>query len=200
VRSQEQERRRASVVVLSQEAWEDPPVKALVKTAPGVGKLELRDVPIPEIGDVVAVGAPSDEAQRLPTALAMGADEALVQNESAVERLREFAPQCWIEASGAAAAIAAAVECTAKGGRIAVAGLGHGPWDVDMARVAYNSITIRGQWGGKQEYIPEAAELIREGRLKMSAPLSVMPLTQWREAFDLLRRQQAVKVLLGPSC
>ena len=54
-------------------------------------------------------------------------------------------------------------------------------------------------WGGNQEYIPEAAELIREGKLKMSAPLSIMPLTQWREAFDLLRRQQAVKVLLDPS-
>ena len=33
----------------------------------------------------------------------------------------------------------------------------------------------------------------------MSAPLSVTPLTQWREAFDLLSRQQTVKILLDPS-
>lgn len=177
------------------------PGERVVVSGPGmIGLLSMNIAKIDGASHVIAVGAPSDEGKRLPIALAMGADEALVGNEAGVERLREFAPQCWIEASGAAAAIAAAVEFTAKGGRIAVAGLGHGPWDVDMARVAYNSITIRGQWGGKQEYVPEAVELIRKGRLKMSAPLSVMPLTQWREAFDLLRRQQAVKVLLDPSC
>jgi hypothetical protein len=53
-------------------------------------------------------------------------------------------------------------------------------------------------WGGDQEHIPEA-ELIREGKLQMSGPLSVTPLVRWREALDLLRRQQAVKILLNPS-
>ena len=172
----------------------------VVVSGPGmIGLLAMNMAKVDGASQVVAMGAPSDREKRLPIALAMGADQVLVHNNAAIERLREFAPQCWIEASGAPAAIATAVACVARGGRIAVAGLGHGPWDVDMARVAYNSLTIRGQWGGRQEYIPEAAELIREGKLKMSAPLSVMPLTRWREAFDLLRSQQAAKILLDPS-
>jgi threonine dehydrogenase-like Zn-dependent dehydrogenase len=176
------------------------PGEGVVVSGPGmIGLLAMSIAKIEGASHVVAVGAPSDGDQRLPTTLAMGADEVLVHGKEAIERLREFAPQCWIEASGAPVAIATAVACVARGGRIAVAGLGRGPWDVDMARVAYNSITIRGQWGGNQEYIPEAAELIRQGKLKMSTPLSVMPLTQWREAFDLLRGQQAAKILLDPS-
>ncbi len=169
-------------------------------SGPGmIGLLAVNIAKIDGASHVIAVGAPNDEERRLPAARAMGADETLVHGEAAVERLRDFAPQCWVEASGATAAIESAVECISKGGRIAAAGLGHGPWNVDMARVAYNSLTIRGQWGGNQDYIPEAAELIRDGKLKMSVPLSVMPLAQWREAFDLLRRQEAVKILLDPS-
>jgi 2-desacetyl-2-hydroxyethyl bacteriochlorophyllide A dehydrogenase len=176
------------------------PGERVVISGPGmIGLLAANVAKIDGASHVIAVGAASDETCRLPAARAMGADETLVHGEAAIERLRDFAPQCWVEASGAPTAVESAVECVSKGGRIAVAGLGHGPWNVDMGRVAYNSITIRGQWGGNQEYIPEAAQLIRDAKLKMSVPLSIMPLTEWCEAFDMLRRQEAVKILLDPS-
>lgn len=107
-------------------------MEALVKMAPGPGRLELRDLPIPEIGD----------------------DDLLL--------------------------------------RVSFCGVCGSDLHTTASRYGASGV-------GRQEYIPEAAELIREGKLKMSAPLSVKPLTQWREALDLLRGQPAAKVLLDLS-
>ena len=176
------------------------PGERVVVSGPGmIGLLAVNVARIDGAGKIVCLGASGDHTLRLPTALEMGADEALVYSDETLQRLCEFAPQCWIEASGAAAALAAAVDCLDRGGRLAVAGLGHGPYDLDMARVAQSSLTIRGVWGGPTKYIAECVPLILSGQLKMSVPLSVMPLTQWREAFDRLRRQEAIKILLDPG-
>jgi len=172
----------------------------VVVSGPGmIGLLAVNVARIEGAAHIIALGAGGDEAVRLPMALEMGADEALVYGPEALARLREFAPHCWIEASGAAPALEAAVQSLDRGGRLAVAGLGERPSTLDMSRVAYQSLTIRGAWGGPTKYITECVPLIRSGALKMGAPLSVMPLTQWRDAFDRLRRKEAVKILLDPS-
>lgn len=172
----------------------------VVVSGPGmIGLLAVNVAKIDGASHVISLGAVGDEAVRLPTAETMGADETLLFGDAALERLKEFAPQCWIEASGAAAAIEAAVECVGPGGRICIGGLGRGPWSVNMARVAMKSLRIQGAWGGSLKYIPESVGLIRSGQLKMSAPLSVMPLTQWQDAFAMLRRGEGIKILLDPS-
>ena len=176
------------------------PGERVVVSGPGmIGLLAVNVAKIDGASHVVSLGAAGDDAVRLPKAEEMGADETFLFGDAALARLGALAPQCWVEASGAAAAIETAVECVAPGGRICIGGLGRGPWCVNMARVAMKSLRIQGAWGGPLKYIPEAVDLIRSGRLKMSATLSVMPLTQWREAFAILRRKEAVKILLDPS-
>jgi L-iditol 2-dehydrogenase len=39
-----------------------------------------------------------------------------------------------------------------------------------------------------------------EGKLRVDLAIThVMPLTEWREAFDMLRRKEGLKILLDPS-
>lgn len=178
------------------------PGERVVVSGPGeVGLLCANLAKIDGASHVTVLGAPDDETVRLPKALEMGADEAAVLDDESLSKLRgDSAPSCWIEASGAAPAIEAAVDCIARSGRVSLSGLGTGPWNVNMNKVSYENIRLLGCWGGAQEYMEEAADLMRSGKLKVAATISaVMPLTQWQEAFAMLRRKEAVKILLDPS-
>jgi len=69
-----------------------------------------------------------------------------------------------------------------------------------MQRVVYRSISILGKWGGNQPYLAEGVERMLSGELKMSATITdIMPLTQWKEAFEKARRKEGIKILLDPS-
>ena len=178
------------------------PGERVVISGPGqIGLLTANMARIEGAGHITVLGGPGDENLRLPKALEMGADEALPFGAQALEKLKgDNAPPVWVEASGASAAIEASVECIAKKGRISISGVGSGPWNVDMCKVAKESIKILGIWGGNTDYLDDIVELIRSGELRMSATISeVMPITKWEEAFGMLHQKEAVKILLDPS-
>jgi alcohol dehydrogenase/L-iditol 2-dehydrogenase len=177
------------------------PGERVVISGPGpVGLLTTNVARIEGAGHITVLGGPDDEILRLPKALEMGAEEVMPFGPEALEKIKgENAPPVWFEASGAAAAIEASVECIANNGRISISGMGSGPWNVNMWRVAKSSIKILGKWGGNGNYMDDAVELIRSGKLKMSAIIEVMPITKWKEAFRMLRRKEAIKILLDPS-
>jgi len=174
----------------------------IVISGPGpVGLMAANIAKIEGASHITVLGGPGDEATRLPKALELGADVAEPFGEDALSRLKgENAPKCWVEASGAAVAIEAAVEAVSYGGRVSVSGIGKGPWNVNMWRVARRNLSIKGQWGGRETYVEESVELMRSGELKMDALITAtMPLTEWEKAFDLLRRKEGIKILLDPS-
>ena len=177
------------------------PGERVVVSGPGqIGLLAANIAKLEGAGHVLVLGAPGDELMRLPLALEMGADDVGVMTEAALAGLGgDNAPDCWIEASGAAQAIEASVRCVKRSGRISLSGLGPSPALVDLSRVAWNNVSIRGVWGGPTRYIQPAAELMLRGELKMKQTITdVMPLAEWREAFAMLRRREAVKILLDP--
>ena len=177
------------------------PGERVVVTGPGpIGLLVANLAKIEGAAHVTVLGAPGDEVVRLPTALEIGADEAALFGPESLSTVSgENAPSVWFEASGAAAAIEAAVEHTARGGRVVVSGLGEGPWNVNMRRVAYQSLQILGRWGGAQHYLEDAVALMQSGQLNMAALISeVMPLSEWQAAFDKVRRKEGIKILLDP--
>lgn len=167
----------------------------------GVGAIGLMTVAVAKQAGarVISLGTERDVPVRLPLATHMGAEETLVFGDETVAELTDRAPRAWIDASGAAAAIEAAVRCVDRGGTVVVAGLGQGPWNIDMARATYNNITIKGTWGGHTEYIPEAADLMASGAVDLTPLFNTMPLSAWREAFDALRNQRFIKTLLYPD-
>ena len=69
-----------------------------------------------------------------------------------------------------------------------------------MMKVARQSISILGKWGGRLDYLPEVVDLMRAGELHVKAIISaVMPMSQWQEAFHLLHRKEAINILLDPA-
>lgn len=178
------------------------PGDRVVVTGPGpMGLWSANMAKVAGASHVTVLGGPGDEIERLPMALKIGADEAMLLGPDSLATLSgDKAPQCWIDASGAGPAISAAVETIASRGRICVCALGAGPWSVNMSRVAYRNIAITGVWGASDALIREVAEFMSSGKMKVAPLLSVMPLTKWQAAFAMLRRKDAHKILLDPSC
>ena len=166
----------------------------------GAGMIGLGAVAIAAIegAEVRAMGTERDLAERLPIATQVGAARTLVFGDQALSEIAEWAPRVWIEASGAAAAVEGASNVVAKGGTIVSPGLGSGPWNVNVGRMSFNSISLLGMWGGNIAHLDDIARWMQEGRLDIKPMLQSMPLSEWREAFDMLRRQEGVKVVLVP--
>lgn len=169
----------------------------------GVGMIGLCGIGIASVlgARVYALGTERDLEYRLPLAKKMGAYKTMVFGEEALKEIRELRVSKWMEASGAAAAVEAAVNTVEPFGIVTSPGMGKGPWNINVVRMTFNNITLRGQWGGSTvEHMMEYTKWMQEGRLDIKPLLSTMPLTQWRQAFDMLRVQQGVKILLDPSC
>lgn len=178
------------------------PGERAVVSGPGhVGLLVTNIAKLENAGHITVLGGPGDEKVRLPVALEIGADMAEKFSEAALATLKNGEPpKVWFECSGAATAIKAAVDTVAYGGRVIVSGIGKGPWDIDMWKVARQNITIRGRWGGKESYVEESVPLIRDGKIQLGKTFSgVLPMSQWQKAFRLLREKEAIKILLDPS-
>lgn len=166
----------------------------------GVGMIGLGAVAIAAIegAEVWAMGTESDLTERLPISTHVGAARTLVFGEEALAEIEAWGPRVWIEASGAATAVEAASNLVAKGGTIVSPGLGSGPWNVNVGRMSFNNISLLGMWGGNIAHLDDIAGWMQEGRLDIKPMLQAMPLSEWREAFDMLRRQEGVKVVLEP--
>ena len=166
----------------------------------GVGMIGLGTIGVAANAgaEVWAVGTARDLAERLPMAAGLGAVRSLVFSDETLAEIEAWQPRHWIEASGAAAAVEAASNHIAKGGIIVSPGLGKGPWNINVGRMTFNNITLQGMWGGKIEYLDEVVALMQSGKLDIKPLIQSMPLSSWREAFEKLRRQEGVKVVLEP--
>ena len=177
------------------------PGEHLVISGPGpVGLLALQVAKADGAGKVTVIGAERDAKLRLPTAKELGADEVLQFEEGLAEQFAgENAPHNWCECSGAPGALKLAVDCVRYGGRVVESGISAGPWDVDFRRLARCNLTIRGMWGGSEDYVFTGIDMIRAGTLSITRIIThVMPLAEWEEAFRMLRGGEAIKILLVP--
>ena len=104
-----------------------------------------------------------------------------------------------LEASGNAAAIHQGLRLLRSGGSAALLGLPSGEVAFNLAEeVIFKGITIRGV-NGRQMYETwyEVDAFLRSGRVRPERIVSHrIPLADYREAFELLRRGEAVKILL----
>ncbi|MCT9098046.1 zinc-binding dehydrogenase [Haloarchaeobius sp. HME9146] len=173
----------------------------VVVSGPGpIGLLVANIAKMDGASSVVVLGTDADVDVRLATAETMGADETFVFGEEALAAIEAEPPTVWFDTSGAPPAIEAAVDHVAPGGRVVCNALGDGPWNIDMRRVAYHSIQIRGRWGGDSDTLPAAVEAIQAGDLHVSDIITdTLPLTEWETAFERLREKRDIKLLLDPS-
>lgn len=176
------------------------PGERVVVSGPGpIGLLVTNVAALDGAGNITVIGTEADADVRLPLAERLGADQTVVFDDTSLAAIAERPPDVWFETSGAAAAIEAAVDHVAPGGRVICSGLGDGPWDVDMQRVARRNLSIHGQWGGDSSYVEPAAQAMLDGDLDVEELITdIYSLSDWENAFEQARAGRVGKALLEP--
>jgi L-iditol 2-dehydrogenase len=145
---------------------------------------------------------------RLSKAAEAGADEILdaAQGERVLAEVRRLSPEgrgadVTIEATGRPEVWEQAVEVTRKAGTVVLFG-GCEPgtsFRVDTRRMHYEELTLLGVFHHTPRHIREALSLLDQGLVNAELLLThQMALPSLPEAFELLARGQAIKVVLKP--
>jgi L-iditol 2-dehydrogenase len=194
------------------------PADFVVITGPGpIGLTLLQIVKLFSPRAVMVTGL-KDDTRRLEKAEALGADYVYYSEDDPVKevlRLTEGAgADIVLDCSGGEAAITQATRMVRNGGWITIIGLWGFDFKVNLDRIPYNNITVRGSWGWDgMEYADQAVRLAAgwhswERALKIMAmgKIQLEPivtqnirLEDWREAFERLEAKQEIKVMMYPN-
>lgn len=154
---------------------------------------------------VMITGTNGDEKVRLNVARKMNIDYVVnVQQEGVVQKVKELTDgvgaDLVIEACGAASAIEQAFDLIRTNGRICGLGMTGTdnvpfPWNVALLKAAEVIFSCSSNWTSWRRAL---SILGRHEIIVDHLITKTLPLSKWQEAFDLLRRLEAVKVLLTP--
>lgn len=152
---------------------------------------------------VVITGTSRDVDTRLAAAKAMGIDETIdVQSTDPVKRVKELTSghgaDLVVDATGVAPAIAQGFELLRIDGRFSGIGITGKdsvaiPWDLALKKAANVCFSYSSNWPSWER----AVSLLGSGKVRVAPMLSAtMALEEWKTAFDRLRRQEAIKIVL----
>jgi L-iditol 2-dehydrogenase len=179
------------------------PGETAVISGPGTMGLLLTQVVKAAGARVVVLGTNADEA-RLEKARQLGADFAYnVQATDAVAMLREMTgglgADIVFECAGAAPSAHNSLDIVRRQGRYAQVGLFGQPITWDLDQVCYKELKV----SGSNASVPSAwrkAMALLAARQVQTGPLisDVMPISEWRHAFDKFEKRSGLKIVLIP--
>jgi alcohol dehydrogenase/L-iditol 2-dehydrogenase len=104
-----------------------------------------------------------------------------------------------VDATGASASLAAALDLVRPAGWISKVGWGPQPLGFSLDRLVQKNITLQGSFSHHWPIWERVIQLIAAGTLDVR-PITggVWPLAQWREAFETMHSGQIVKAILKP--
>jgi alcohol dehydrogenase/L-iditol 2-dehydrogenase len=92
-----------------------------------------------------------------------------------------------------------AIDLVRRNGQITKIGFALKPLNLTLDEIVTRGITLQGSFSHNWKTWEAVLELLRLGRIQTEPMLSaILPITSWREAFEQLESQQAVKILLHP--
>lgn len=156
-------------------------------------------------GARVGVLGTNADHHRLETASALGADYVWnVERDDARDEILALTggdgPDIVYECSGAGAAASMLLDLVRRGGQYAQIGLfgRQVVWDLD--RVCMKELHVTGSNASTPSSWDRALHLMAAGRVKTEPLVSqVLPLTEWRAAFDAFRQRSGLKIVLHPE-
>ena len=155
-------------------------------------------------GARVAVCGRTSDQQRLALAADLGVDATIdIETEDPVERIRNlsggYGADVVVECAGTAGAIDTGLDIVRKRGRYSQMGLPGKKVEVDFEKVAYKELMVTGGLAQRRPAWIRAIGLMKSGAVNPQKLVShELPLSDWKQGFDLMERQEAVKVLLRP--
>lgn len=180
------------------------PGDTVVVIGPGpVGLFALQLARLAGAGTTIITGTAKDR-ERLDLARRLGADFALVvPDEDPAALIRRIGDgmgaHLVVDCAGTAPAVKQAIDLVRRNGQITKIGWALKPLNLTLDEIVARGIALQGSFSHTWRTWEAVLELLRLGRIQTEPMLSaILPITSWREAFERLESQQAVKILLHP--
>jgi L-iditol 2-dehydrogenase len=194
------------------------PADFVVITGPGpIGLTMVQIVRLFSPRAVLVTGL-KDDALRLEKAQVLGADHVYYSEDDPVQEVLRLTDgvgaDIVLDCSGGEAAITQATRMVRNGGWITIIGLWGYDFQVNLDKIPYNNLTVRGSWGwAGMEYADQAVRMAT-GYHSWERALNIMAmgkiqlepiitrrirLEEWREAFERLEAKQEIKVMMYPN-
>ncbi len=156
-------------------------------------------------GAYAIVGGTARDGERLRVACQLGADRTIdVEKEHALQQIVEETggrgADIFLECSGAPAAARLGLAALRRRGQYTQIGLFGQPFELDFSLIAYKEIQVCGALGQTWSAWQRGLALLARGEVDTRTLVThVLPLTQWREAFDMLEENRGLKIVLEPT-
>lgn len=153
---------------------------------------------------VIMAGLTVDEP-RLELALKLGIDRSVnLQKEDLNAICKEvtegYGADVVVEATGARAAVDLAMNIIARRGTFVPMGVFNNTIDVDFHNIKKKELTVQGSHAQIPTSWHKAMRLVSMGKVNVDAIIShVFPMSQWKEAFELVDNKQGLKIMLDPE-
>jgi len=173
----------------------------------GVGPLGLFSIQAMKVSGaakIIAIGLSEDE-ERFKLALKLGAtDIVLADKENVNERIAEITGGEYValtaDCAGLNQVLKQALDITRQGGQIVKIGYDARPVGFSLDTAINKGISIKGHFGYDWISWRNSMNLISAGAIDMKSMIShKMGISEFREAFDLVRARQAIKIILYPE-
>ena len=194
------------------------PADFVVIAGPGpIGLTMLQIVKLFSPRAVMVTGL-KDDTSRLEKAKELGADHVYYSEDDPVPEVLRLTDgigaDIVLDCSGGEAAITQATRMVRNGGWITIIGLWGSDFKVNLDRIPYNNITVRGSWGwAGMEYEDQAVrmaagwhsweralQIMAMGKIQLEPIITKrIRLEEWREAFESLEAKQEIKVMMYPN-
>jgi L-iditol 2-dehydrogenase len=155
-------------------------------------------------GAITIVSGVSADKNRSTVARELGADHLVdVDREDVVERVKELTGGCGadvvFECSGNERAVDSGFSAIRKRGRYTQLGLFGRPISIDFEKVLSKELEVTGSFGQRRSAWQRALALTAQRKVSLGPLVSdVLPLSEWKRAFELFEKKQGLKVVLTP--
>lgn len=169
-----------------------------------IAMLALQMVKAQGAAKVFMTGVNLDEKKRFEKAKGFGADFIVnVQREEPVnvvlKETNGIGADVVIDLSGAPQAILQGFDMLRKDGRFCALGLPHGEVGIPWMKLALKAVNIHFSYSSNYMSWERCLSMIQSGKVRLREFIQdIYPLDKWKEAFDMARSGEALKVIIKP--
>lgn len=153
----------------------------------------------------VMVAGTDVDVERMKKATALGADMVVnVQRENILDIIKDVTGGVGVdvalECSGSARALETAILGVRKRGQLTQIGLYGKPITVDFEKICFKEIKVTGSLGSRWLSWENALYLAKSKKVLLEPLVSdVLPLSDWKKAFEMFERKEGLKLVIDPK-
>jgi threonine dehydrogenase-like Zn-dependent dehydrogenase len=153
---------------------------------------------------IIAVGL-SDDEERFPLAMHNGAVDIIrADKEDVLALVAELTDgegvALTVDCAGAPSVVSQAIDICRAGGEIVKIGYNEKPLGFSLDKLLDKAVSIKGHYGYNRVSWANVMNLIVAGQVDMKSMISHrMPISEFRNAFSLVKQRKAIKIILTPE-